>query len=110
MLNAQVVKHVVFSCVFIFFCERCCGGMGAPQKCTHDMRTPEDAEKEEEEKEEEELQDLVFSSAFQWFVVLKRCCVCMGTPKRMLNALVVKHFVFNLVLVRDVSGNTAVWQ
>ena len=84
--------------------------MGAPQQCIHDMRTPEDAEKEEEEEEEEEeLQDLVFSSAFQLFLVLKHGCVCVGTPKHMLNAVVAKIVVFNWVLVRDVSGNTAVW-
>ncbi len=71
------------------------------------MRTPEDAE--EEEEEEEELQDLVFSSAFQWFVVLKHCCACVETPKHMLNALVVKIVVCICVLVCDVSGNTAVW-
>ena len=72
------------------------------------MRTREGAG-DDEEKEEEELQDLVFSSAFQWFVFLKHGCVCVGTPKHMLNALVVKIVVFNCVLVCDVSGNTAVW-
>ena len=73
------------------------------------MRTREGAGDDEEKEEEEELQDLVFPSAFQWFVFLKHGCVCVGTPKRMLNALVVKIVVFNCVLVCDVSGNTAVW-
>ena len=72
------------------------------------MRTREGAG-DDEEKEEEELQDLVLSSAFQRFVFLKRCGVCVGTQKHMLNALVVKIVVFNCVLVCDVSRNTAGW-
>ena len=73
------------------------------------MRTREGAGDDEENAEEEELQDLVFSSAFQWLVFLKLCCVCVGTPEHMLNALVVEFVVLNCVLVCDVSGNTAAW-
>ncbi len=73
------------------------------------MRTREGAGDDEEQEEEEELQDLVFSSAFQWFVFLKHGCACVGAQKHMLNELVVKIIVFNCVLVCDVSGNTAAW-